>query len=762
MVGPLVLHRPAFDPAYLVQPVDPDGVLLLAEDGHILLRGAVYRHLAPLIDGRHTTDDLIDLTRERLSAAEVYYALMRLEGKGYIAEADDSLPAAAAAFWSATGVGSGAAARRLGSARVAVAGLGEGGDQAASLLAEALAMLDVPAGAYACADLLLVAVDDYLQDGLARLNAEAIAAARPWLPVKPAGRTIWVGPLFRPGQTGCWECLAQRLRLHRQVEAFVQEQTGQAQPPALPRAALPTTLRVAAHLAATLAARAVAGGEPGPLDGRLLTLDLISLETRRHTLVRRPQCPACGDPANPGPRSPAPLVLASRPKRFTADGGHRSATPQETLRRYGHHISPITGVVTMLRRTSGEGDSVMHTYLAGQNLAARHERVASLRQHLRSQSGGKGATDVQARASGLGEAIERYCGLYQGDEPQRRATITDLGPDAIHPAACLLFSARQYRNRAAWNARGLPFHTIPGPFDEARPLDWTPLWSLTHQTLKYVPTAYCYYGYPQAPADAVCWADSNGNAAGNTLEEAILQGLLELVERDAVALWWYNRLRRPAVDLDSLDDPYVQQLCRAYQARGRDLWALDLTSDLGVPVAAAITRRIDHTAGGAEEILFGFGAHLDPRLAILRALSEANQVVAFAQPPYADGGSNGVEFAPEIREWLRTATLAAQPYLAPAEVAPRRLEDFRDHWSDDVRDDVRTCQAVLERQGMEVLVLDQTRPDVGMPVVKVVVPGLRHFWARFAPGRLYDVPVKLGWLPAPLPEADLNPTPMFL
>jgi ribosomal protein S12 methylthiotransferase accessory factor len=63
---------------------------------------------------------------------------------------------------------------------------------------------------------------------------------------------------------------------------------------------------------------------------------------------------------------------------------------------------------------------------------------------------------------------------------------------------------------------------------------------------------------------------------------------------------------------------------------------------------------------------------------------------------------------------------------------------------------------------LETLVLDQTRPDIGMSVVKVIVPGLRHFWAQFAPGRLYDVPVNLGWLKAPLTEDKLNPIPMFI
>ena len=63
---------------------------------------------------------------------------------------------------------------------------------------------------------------------------------------------------------------------------------------------------------------------------------------------------------------------------------------------------------------------------------------------------------------------------------------------------------------------------------------------------------------------------------------------------------------------------------------------------------------------------------------------------------------------------------------------------------------------------MEFLVLDQTRPDIGVPVVKVMVPGLRHFWPRFAPGRLYEVPVQMGWQVEPTPESELNRLPMIL
>ena len=113
-------------------------------------------------------------------------------------------------------------------------------------------------------------------------------------------------------------------------------------------------------------------------------------------------------------------------------------------------------------------------------------------------------------------------------------------------------------------------------------------------------------------------------------------------------------------------------------------------------------------------------------------------------------------------DWLRSATRANQPYLVPAAVPPRRISDYPRQASDDLADDVRHCQAIVEAKGLELLVLDQTRPDIGLPVVKVVVPGLRHFWARFAPGRLFDVPVQLGWVPRHVPEDELNPVTMFL
>jgi ribosomal protein S12 methylthiotransferase accessory factor len=295
---------------------------------------------------------------------------------------------------------------------------------------------------------------------------------------------------------------------------------------------------------------------------------------------------------------------------------------------------------------------------------------------------------------------------------------------------------------------------VPEPFREHVEIDWTPLWSLSAEETHYLPTSLCYYGYRGADP-LFARGDSNGCAAGAIIEEAVLQGLLELIERDAVALWWYNRVRRRGVDLESADDPYVLELVRHYSDLRRDLWALDVTSDFGIPAFAALSRRVDQPE---EDIIYGFGAHLDPGIALTRALTELSQsleAVPSATGPESARTYRGGEDA--IR-WWRTVRTADAGYLMPdLEAGPRRLQDFENLASDDLCQDILTCIDLAATSGIEVLVLDQTRPDVGFPVVRVVAPGLRHFWARFGPGRLYDVPLREGWLSRPLDERELNP-----
>ena len=251
---------------------------------------------------------------------------------------------------------------------------------------------------------------------------------------------------------------------------------------------------------------------------------------------------------------------------------------------------------------------------------------------------------------------------------------------------------------------------------------------------------------------------SNGCAAGNTLEEAILQGFLELVERDAFALWWYNRRAVPGVDLETFGDDYLASASDYYRGLQREMWVLDVTSDFGIPVFVAVSRRTDK---GAEDIIYGAGAHGDPRIAALRAVCEMNQFLNWVQGSGRGGAGYAVD-DPLCLWWWKSAKLAAHPYLSPAPGAAQRTgQDYPVPDTTDVLEDVEACRALVEARGLEFLVLDQTRPDIGMPVARVLVPGLRHFWERFAPGRLFDVPVEMGWRESPLAEADLNRAPVI-
>jgi YcaO-like protein with predicted kinase domain len=152
---------------------------------------------------------------------------------------------------------------------------------------------------------------------------------------------------------------------------------------------------------------------------------------------------------------------------------------------------------------------------------------------------------------------------------------------------------------------------------------------------------------------------------------------------------------------------------------------LDITSDLNIPAFAAITRRTNRQE---EDIILGYGAHFDPKLAIGRALTEVNQILPNVLSARADGSTQYPPSSdPLAVKWWKTATLANQSYLIPDEnVSPKESADYSQCWGDDLLDDVMLCQQIVEQNGMEMLVLDQTQPDIGLRVVKVIVPGMRH------------------------------------
>ena len=712
-----MIHKPKFKNHFHVEIVDPDLVLLLFEDDCLVLKGPLYALLAPYLDGESTFDHIVEGLEGRATALDVYYGLSLLEKGGYIVEGDDTEMPGMAAFRDYLNVDSKVFRSRLDGTRVAVRSIGTIPLEPFVLVLESIGIRVSGNG-----DFRVVLSNDYLHPELQEFNRQALALNLPWMLVKPAGAVVWIGPIFNPRRTACWACLAKRLNEHRLLRTQADPRTeikGGAFP--LSKSLLPSASHLAMDFAATEVLKWIVQGESEAAEGRLITFDVKSATLQKHVLVRQENCPHCGKGRQNSRTDCEPWVLNRQPKVFTSDGGHRAVLPQVVFRKYEHHISPVTGIVDSLEASHPDDCGPVQVFEAGLSSAIRRNQRACWGRRFGSRTVGKGMTEIQAKTSALCEALERYSGVYQGDEATVKASYLAIGERAIHPNRCMNFSRKQYENRDEWNQRESEFNWIPQPFDEEREIEWTAVWSLTEKRSKFVPTAYCYYAYPASDENDFCRADSNGNAAGSTLEEAILQGFMELVERDAVALWWYNGLGRPAVDLEGFNQPYFRALRHYYEILQREIIVLDLTSDFPIPAFAAICKPIQPDR---RDLFLGFGAHFDPAGRNSRALTEMNQFL-----PYALTGNLSPVFVNELPAKFPEACISG---------SPRCCGDFPRRWSEDLREDVMTCVTLARERNLEVLVQDQTRPDIGLRVVKVIVPGMRHFWARFGPGRLYD------------------------
>jgi ribosomal protein S12 methylthiotransferase accessory factor len=728
--------RPRIPPHITVTPIAGDGVFFVSQRGADVFSGPLFESLVPLLNGKRTEREILDQLSGRHALPEALYALNILDRAGYIEDAE--------AFAELDGEYRSLFGRPRRPLRVAVDNLSSAPLPAlgAALASQGMIAANAP-------ELRLVLVDDYLDGRLDAINAQALESGLPWMLARPAASVLWIGPIFEPHQSGCWKCLTERLSLNQPVQRYIDGKTGVA---STPHAVRSPALQ---DLATSLLINELARWASAESDvAELLAFDPVTNASYRHALVRRPQCTYCGAKITIDPAEMlAPLVGTTLANR---DGGLRMETASQTYERLKHHVSDVTGVVSRLTRLETDDDRI-HVYLAGQNFAATRGSLAILGRSLRSQSSGKGITEAQAKASALCEGIERYASVFQGYEPTHRASLNELGDKAIHPNACMLFSQAQYDNRMVWNARGDHFSWVPRRMDPDEKLLWSPVWDIATHAERYLPSAHLYFHSEKLldPAGMeVCTVDSNGHAAGRSYSEAILQGLFELVERDAVALWWYPRTEAPGVDLASFRSDYYSDCLNYHRARGRDLWVLDVTSDLGIPTFVAVSRRQSDRG----RIALGFGAHLDAKTAISRAIGELNQFLGGVErwtpprPAFDDGTS----------KWIGSATTDREPYLLASSRLPPTTPDTHSRFDLDVQGALDHCGGLLRAAGVDVLVSDLTRPDVDLKVVKVIAPGLRHFWARFAPGRLYTTPVALQRVAVPVPEDQLNSTPMFL
>jgi ribosomal protein S12 methylthiotransferase accessory factor len=739
------------------------GWFIIEETGRRVVTSPLVSELIVLIrQSLGDEDGLVAKLADRFPAEQVYYALIQLEKQGVIVKGGGKQESPADIFRAGLRGQEGTEYpySRIPALTVRIAAIG-GSDAYADALAASLSRSDALQAerlpdwreAEMTADAVYVAVTpDYLEPELEAFGRLAQERKLRWLPVKAVGMIPWIGPLFLPAETGCWECLLDRLRGHRRLEVDQISQTGGKQSL---RLSVGQTIHSVEAVAGLLAVELekLAIGKTSEMAGALFALDFRTFKLERHPLTKRGQCPLCGTisqkNAPPIALPKEPLRLQSRKKADYCDGGERVCAAVETLENYAHLISPITGVVGQLTPISGTPACFGQVINSDWNVRGSGKEAGS-EQSVRSfpagYSTGKGRTAPQARASALGEAIERYCSQYEGYEPRFRAPFAELDGAAIHPYDLMGFSERQYRDREVWREKGGTAY-VPDPYDVSRPIDWSPAWSLTQDRWRLIPSAFAYYCYPREGGGDICRGCSNGVAAGNCLEEAVMQGFFELVERDAMAMWWYHKLRKPTVDWRDFESPFVAAVDAAMNEKGMRLEVLDLTTDLGIPVFSA------NLFNRNEELRFksnGLGCHRDPRIALERAVSELGQ--SWTLPDW-DAYSLKFQETPLSRERF----LQADPHQTP-----RRYSDFSSERRDDFLDDIEDVKRLLSERGLEMLVMDLTRPDIGFPVVRAIVPGLVHFWPRFGCRRLFEVPKTAGWIAGDVGEDELNPVPYYL
>jgi len=587
----------------------------------------------------------------------------------------------------------------------------------------------------------IVIVDDYLDPRLSDINLTHIQQKQPWLLVKLTGKQPLLGPYFIPGapNTPCWQCLATRLLHNQPARRWLQQQK------------MNESIRVPIKYNAqsVLMINSIVGPLAQQLidqrvNNRLHTIDPESLSIFEHPVSYRPQCQHCADPNIFSQHSSSPVKLKTCLKNFSIDGGTRLVAPQQTIQNIQNVLSPLTGIINNINKISDNIKNGVSTYETS-FFTSPYLKYKLENDDFVKISMGKGISDEQSKASALCESIERHAAQYQGDEPWIWGAPGELATHTIFPQQLACFSERQYgefqRQLSNQQPTGYLKKHLVNKYSTDTPLHWTPAWSFTQQVHCYVPFTYCYGNTPFED-EIYSRFNSNGCAAGNTLEEAILQGFLELIERDATAIWWYNKATRPAVCLDELPKESIDPLENSLSGEW-DYWVLDLTHDFDIPVMVAIGL---HRKSKIYSL--GFGCHLDSRLACQRALTELCQLIAIKDQHSAP---------------FNFKEIATEPFLLPKENTPeKQLSKFKRSRNTDIKDDILFCVEQAKRLELETLVVDYTRPDLPIHTARVIVPGLCHIWPQLGNERLYQIPVKLGWRESPLKEEELNPLPLFI
>ena len=382
------------------------------------------------------------------------------------------------------------------------------------------------------------------------------------------------------------------------------------------------------------------------------------------------------------------IRLASAPKKYSAEQD-KTRPPAETVAWVRERFASLGRDVLKktMRIDTGRLDIPVYISLCGED-ATRTTGAA--------KQMGKGAAPAQAEASALMELAERYSffsfmqntDFAFGKASEMEKPVMDFARVAasLHQPEESLEAARKVF--------------------ELLPQSWAPARNLALGRDEMIPLGWFY-----------AINEYNGPAAGNCLEEALLQSLCEVVERHVSALVTLEKRPTPAIDPASVDDPVAADLIAKFQKAGIEVFLKDFTCDMGIPTVAALCYD-PASFPEKSEIVYTAGTATSPAKALIRALTEVAQLAG----DFENATSYMVSALPKF------AGLGEAGYVTEAggNVA---LADLPDVSRDDLKDEVLACVEALGARGYSVYSLDVTHPGLKVPAVYTIVPGA-HFAKR--------------------------------
>jgi len=431
----------------------------------------------------------------------------------------------------------------------------------------------------------------------------------------------------------------------------------------------------------------------------------------------------------------------------------------ETLEKMNRLVGKKVGIIKQIDEMPQDTDDfVVFQYSALSSNISRFSPRAKT-----NDGGGKGASRNGAVAVAIGEVVERYCcGMYHQNDllSARYGEVKDQAVSLEHFA---LFSDEQYQRNPK----------LARISSDTR-LNWVTGYSLTEERPILVPACFVFVPYKfTAVEDHIVWeANSTGAAAGSSLEEAVLSGIYEVVERDAIMIMWLNMLFMPRVDLLTSRNPALLDFVTKSALFNLELFVNNITTDIEIPVLFGLC--VDKM-GNEPIVTVGAAADLNPERALARTLEEAAQgrVIMKSRVKQHSNYSFDGDFG-QIMDLDSHPLLYAKvdlrseiKFLTGPPLAVIGMDEIPNKSSPNVLKNIMLCVDILREKEKEVIVVDITTPDireVGLSVVKVIIPGMQpingDYNHRYLGGRrTYKVPRILGYTDREVKVEELNRLP---